>query len=90
MCEHKRDKQVFYVIPVESILSKLPVFPIGDTGTVPFAMRQNARDFVDMAFDTIRRWQQMVIHQHVGLELVLRTLREVKLDLWDRCGSPSV
>ena len=52
MYERKRDKQVFYVIPVESILGKLPVVPIGDTGTIPFAMRQNARDFVDSAFDT--------------------------------------
>ena len=31
---------------------KLPVVPFGDTGTIPFAMRQNARDFVDAAFDT--------------------------------------
>ena len=37
---------------MESILGKLPVVPIGDTGTIPFAMRQNARDFVDAAFDT--------------------------------------
>ncbi len=42
MYERKRDKQVFYVISVESILGKLPVVPIGDTGTIPFAMRQNA------------------------------------------------
>ncbi len=52
MYERKRDKQVFYVIPVESILGKLPVVPIGDTGTIPFAMRQNARDFFHAAFDT--------------------------------------
>ncbi len=26
--------------------------PIGDTGTIPFAMRKDARDFVDVAFDT--------------------------------------
>ena len=50
--ERKRDSQVFYVLPVASILGKLPVVPIGDTGTIPFAMRQNARDFVDAAFDT--------------------------------------
>ncbi len=40
------------IIPVESILKKLPVVPIGDTGAIPFAMRQNARDFVDAAFDS--------------------------------------
>jgi hypothetical protein len=44
-----------YLIPLESILSKLPVVPIGDMGTIPFAMRQNARDFVDSAFDTTER-----------------------------------
>jgi hypothetical protein len=50
--ERKHDSQMFYVIPVESVLGKMPVVPIGDTGTIPFAMRQNARDFVDAAFDT--------------------------------------
>ncbi len=49
--ELKRDSQVLYVLPVESVLGKLPVVPIGDTGTIPFAMRQNARDFADAAFD---------------------------------------
>ncbi len=53
MYERKRDnKQVFYVIPVESILGKLLVVPVGDTGTIPLVMRQNERDFVDAAFDT--------------------------------------
>ena len=50
--ERKRDSQVFYVLSVESILGKLPVVPIGDTSTIPFAIRRNARDFVDAAFDT--------------------------------------
>jgi hypothetical protein len=48
--ERKRDSQVFYVLLVESVLGKLPVVPIGDTGTIPFAMRPNARDFVDAVF----------------------------------------
>ena len=48
----KRDRQVFYVLPVESILGKLPVVPIHYTSTIPFVMRQNARDFVDAVFDT--------------------------------------
>jgi hypothetical protein len=43
---------VYSVIHVESILGRLPVVPIGDMGTIPFAMLQNARDFVDAAFDT--------------------------------------
>ena len=52
MYERKQDSQVFYVLPVESILGKLPVVPIGDTGTIPYSMRQHAADFVDAAFDT--------------------------------------
>ncbi len=27
-------KPILYVIPVESILGKLPVIPVGDTGTI--------------------------------------------------------
>ncbi len=53
-------RQVFHVLPVESILGKMPelVVPIGHTiglvGTIPFAMRQNAMDLVDAVFDTKR------------------------------------
>ncbi len=50
--ECKKDKQVFYVLPVENILGKLPVVPVGDTGTIPYSMRQHVEDFVDAAFDT--------------------------------------
>jgi hypothetical protein len=50
--ERKQDNQVFYVLPVEYILGKLPVVPVGDTGTIPYSMRQHAEDFVGAAFDT--------------------------------------
>ncbi len=46
MYEGKKDSQVFYVLPVESILGELPVVPVGDTGTMPYSMRQHAADFV--------------------------------------------
>ena len=52
MYERQTDSQVLYVLPVESILGKLPVVPIGATGTIPYSMRQHAADFVDAAFDT--------------------------------------
>ncbi len=42
MYEGKSDDQVFYVLPVESVLGELPLVPIGNTGTIPFAMRQHA------------------------------------------------
>ena len=50
--ERRPDNQVFYVLPVESILGKLHVVPVGDTGTIPYCMQQHAEDFVGSAFDT--------------------------------------
>eukprot|EP00291_Cryptomonas_curvata_P013246 CAMPEP_0172178674 /NCGR_PEP_ID=MMETSP1050-20130122/16175_1 /TAXON_ID=233186 /ORGANISM="Cryptomonas curvata, Strain CCAP979/52" /LENGTH=137 /DNA_ID=CAMNT_0012851435 /DNA_START=17 /DNA_END=431 /DNA_ORIENTATION=+ len=32
-------KPILYVIPIQSILGKLPVVPVGDTGTIPHHMR---------------------------------------------------
>ncbi len=43
---------MFYVLPVKSILERLPVVLIGDTETIPYSMRQHAEDFVGAAFDT--------------------------------------
>ncbi len=50
--ERRPDSQVFYVLPVELILGKLPVVPVGDTGTIPNCIRQLAEDFVGAAFET--------------------------------------
>ena len=44
--EARRNDYIF------SVLAKLPVVPIGDTGTIPLAMRRHAEDFVGKAFDT--------------------------------------
>jgi hypothetical protein len=51
------------VLPVETILGKLPVIPVGDTGTILYCMCQHAEDFGGAAFDTregaddgSRRW----------------------------------
>jgi hypothetical protein len=44
--ERLPDNQVLYVLPVESILGKLPVVPVGETGTIPYCME----DFVGAAF----------------------------------------
>ena len=32
-------KPILYVIPIQSILGKLPLVPVGDTGTIPQSMR---------------------------------------------------
>jgi hypothetical protein len=52
--ERLPDNQVYYVLPVESILGKLPVVPVGDTGTISYCqcMWQHAEDFVGAVFDT--------------------------------------
>jgi hypothetical protein len=34
-------KSILYVIQVESILGKLPVVPVGDTGTIPHRLRNH-------------------------------------------------
>ena len=43
--ERKSNKQVLYVLPITSILSKLPLVPVGDTGTIPFSIWGEAADF---------------------------------------------
>ncbi len=52
MYERNQDNQAFYVLQVEYILGRLPVVPVGYTGTIPYSMRQHAEDFVGAAFDT--------------------------------------
>ncbi len=44
---YKRSEQVqvLYVIPVSSILGRLPLVLVGATGTIPFTMRQDTADF---------------------------------------------
>ena len=47
--ERREQAQVLYVIPVSSILGRLPLVPVGATGTIPFAckfaMRGESADF---------------------------------------------
>ena len=42
----KSNQQVLYVLPITSILSKLPLVPVGDTGTIPNSMRGEAADLM--------------------------------------------
>ena len=49
--ERREQAQVFYVIPVSSILGRLPLVPVGATGTIPFAMRQESADFPGASCD---------------------------------------
>ena len=34
-------KPILYVIPIQSILGKLPVVPVGDTGTIQYHLRNS-------------------------------------------------
>ncbi len=46
MYERRVEKQVYHVLPILSILGKLQVVPVGDTGTISFSQRQHAEEFV--------------------------------------------
>ena len=64
--ERKQNQQVVYVIPISSILGKLPLIPVGDTGTIPFSMR----DEVDEASCDTKPGEgdmQIVVCQSMGL-----------------------
>jgi len=52
--ERRQNKQVLYVIPISPILGKLPLVPVGDTGTIPFSMRDELHE-VDGASDCFLR-----------------------------------
>ena len=49
--ERHEKSQVLYVIPVSSILGRLPLVPLGETGTIPFEMRKESADFPGAACD---------------------------------------
>ena len=50
--ECKSNKQVLYVLPITSILSRLPLVPVGGTGTIPFSMWGEAADFDGASCDS--------------------------------------
>ncbi len=43
--ERREQSQVLYVIPASSILGRLSLVPVGQTGTIPFEMRIESTDF---------------------------------------------
>ncbi len=47
--------QVLYVVPVSSIVGRIPVVHVGETGTIPFDMSKKAEDFPDASFDYKKR-----------------------------------
>ncbi len=63
--EHCESAQVLYVIPVSSILGRLPLVPVSNTGTIPYEMRREAADIPDASCDKTKdckdscRWWYM-------------------------------
>ena len=49
--ERREQAQVLYVIPVSSILGRLPVVPVGEKGTIPYDMRRESSDFPGASCD---------------------------------------
>ncbi len=52
--------ELLYVVPIQNILGKLPLVPVGDTGTIPHCRVEAGR----------RRWMQDVVCQLVGIGMV--------------------
>ncbi len=65
--ERRMQSQVLYVVPVTSILGRLALVPVGDTGTIPFTMRKESKDFDGASCDTKMGAgdgrQSLVVHQ---------------------------
>ncbi len=41
---YQPEKAVIYIVPITSILGRLPLIPAGDHGTIPAALRGSKRD----------------------------------------------
>ena len=50
--KRKKNQQVLNVVPITSILSKLPVVPVENTGTIPFSMQAEAGEFPGASCDS--------------------------------------
>jgi hypothetical protein len=50
--ERRLQSQVLYVVPITSILGRLALVPVGETGTIPFSMRQETSDFPGASCDS--------------------------------------
>ena len=52
--ERRMQSQVLYVVPITSILGRLALVPVGDTGTIPFSMRSEKTDYPGAICDSKR------------------------------------
>jgi hypothetical protein len=64
---------ILYVIPIQRILGKLPVVPVGDTGTIPLIPTPPAPPIFGRASRPqagFWRWMPYVVCQFVGIGMV--------------------
>ncbi len=47
--DRSEQAQVLYVIPVTSILGRLPVVPVGEKGTIPLTCEENQQTFLELS-----------------------------------------
>jgi hypothetical protein len=52
--EQRMQSQVLYVVPITSILGRLALVPVGDTGTIPFSMLNEKTDYPGAICDSKR------------------------------------
>ncbi len=72
-------KPILYVSPIQSILGKLPVVPVGDTGTILFHLRNTFSGAPgDSRMGACWRWMQDVVRQLVGFGMVAGHVMNLK------------
>jgi hypothetical protein len=78
MYELDYKKPILYVIPIESILGKLPVVPVGDTGTIPHPLRTHFPGAARRPPAGFWRRMQDVVCQLMGIGMVPRYVMKAK------------
>ena len=65
-------KPILYVIPIQSILGKLPLVPVGDNVTIPIPAQRAQSLFGRSRRPEAgrRRWMPDVVRQLVGIGMV--------------------
>jgi hypothetical protein len=49
------EKPVVYIVPITSILGRLPLIPAGDHGTIPLALRGRKQELFPLGNATVTR-----------------------------------
>ena len=47
---YEPEKPVIYIVPITSILGRLPLIPAGDHGTIPAELRGRKKDLMSMGY----------------------------------------